>query len=133
MEVLDFYEIDKLKVNKVSHTLLFPASFEVLVKIKDKIKTLIFTIPSKYCYSNIKEHYVKDNKVKCFTLLKDYILSSKRDVKEKYKLTDIDYKDLLLGLELCVIKKYSKLSKIMMGIEIFKKVFIDRLFKGKAK
>lgn len=133
MEVLDFYEIDKLKINKVSHTLLFPASFEIIVKLKDKIKTLIFTIPSKYCYNKLKENYVKDTKINCFTLLKDYILNSKRDIKEKYKFTDIDYKDLLLGLELCVIKKYSKLNKIMMGIEIIKKIFVNRLFKGKAK
>ena len=133
LKVLDFYKDDKIKLNKVANILMLPASIYVIVRQDKNIKEFLINIPKKFCYSVIKKDFIKRTKIDEYSILKDFLLFSKEMILKKFQISEEDYNDLILGIDLCVIDKYSNLSKFSKKLEILKNICIDGIRRIKDK
>lgn len=117
LEVIDFYIKEKVHTTPF-RVLVNSASFLICV-LEDKVtKGLEVTVPAKYKFSRflISKNYDQEA-LKQYNILVDYVLNNKKQLKDKWCLTNKRYDELLYGLRLCLAEKYSKGN-------LFKRIFI---------
>ena len=100
-----------------------PLNIAVVLILTFDDKEFILNIPRKYKFFCQKISYIIPSKREEYSLLKDFLKSSKEMVIESLKISSALYKQLLFALDICVIKKFSTLNTFMKNVKIFKKFF----------
>lgn len=128
LKVLDFYAANKLSRNKLGKLLMHEALFCVMVEFNGVVKELATMVTKRYRYTERKRgNYFIPKKIDEYNILVDFLMYAKSRIVDKWNLSENDYQDLVKGLEICLIQKYSTCSPLKRALLLGQGMF-SRLF-----
>lgn len=134
LKVLDFYVANKLSSNKFGKLLMQDALFCIMAEVHGVVKELATIVSKKYHYKEYKTcgDFIPQ-KVNEYNVLMDFLIYTKSRIKERWDLSEGEYQDLIKGLEICLIEKYSKCSPLKRVLLLGQGIFRGLISKVKRR
>lgn len=134
LKLYNFYSPEKLSVNKHTNTLMANATFYLIFSKDGNFKEVTIQIPKKYHYEPVFFNYVdfSADKVNEYNVLDDFIGINQSSLKEKWSLSEEEYKQLKLGLKMTLIREYSTCSfprKVILEARVLFDDFVNRILR----
>ena len=134
LKLYNFYAAEKLSINKHTNTLMSNATFYLAFSKDNEFKEVSMQIPKKYHYEPVLFNYIDFpvDKVNEYNVLDDYIGINQSSLKEKWNLSEKEYKQLKLQLMLVLIKEYSTCSfprKVILEAHVLFNNFVNSILR----
>ena len=131
LKVHDFYTKEKISTNRYHNILMQNCTFYILVSNEgNSFRELSLYITKKYHYErSVSYGKFSINKANEYNVLVDYIHNNTKALKEKWHLTDIEFEELLEGLEKILVQRYSTgsgLSRWLLFAAVCIKLFMKK-------
>lgn len=132
LKVHDFYTKEKLSTNRYHNILMSSTLFYILISDGcGEFKEFSITIPKRYHYERTVNYGdFEVGKANEYNVLIDYIKHNECALEEKWHLTNIEYHELIEGLEKVLIQRYATccdFTKLILFAGVCLKVLVKKI------
>lgn len=118
LKVMDFFTKGKLIINHTNNTLVSPLEYYILANDNGRIRELAAYVPKKFAFkTSIVSKKYNQLKLKEYNILSDFLEFNKKELREKWQLTENAFRDVEIGIEMNLIENYSYFNTLEKVIE----------------